>query len=905
MIHNISISKEAWRTKYRYDGETQLETQIRVARSLADVERIYNPNMTDEEVEFYFEKFLFTLVNFELLDTVPADIQEDVFLSKISGLAYKAIGLKCTGGGRITANIGTAFYGATLLNCFINYGIKGAKIEYTRRTPCGTVEIPVKIEGSEETADNLVNIMVSLMEQTITLASEGGYGINFDFIRPRGSLIGGSGVRHPGVIAYMEAWDKLAEIIVRGDQDGYQDTILNHLTEEELEALKGNVEKAMARKGAMMGVLSIWHPDIEEFVRAKQTKGRLTKFNISPLIDDKFMLTVINDEMYELHFEGTVYKRVKARDLWELIMQSSYNRNEPGVLFEGNMNKINPLLYLGRDNASNPCGEISGNPYLTTVCLLGSVNLTQYVRTDRTFDFEQYKADVETFARMLENVNDLGNVPLPQYQWALKNVRQYGMGINGLGSALMMMGIRYGSPESVKFVAEVNRIKEDLTWRSSALLAKERGPAGAFRPDFYETPFFKNHCKASDETKQLLLKYGARNLKTTTNPPLGNSSVVCNYVSNGIEPLFFYEYERTYIVDKWPTGLNQDNIKTILSEITAGDATAWKGEYQGKLYYYEPHNRGLCVIEPVMDYGYAWVKEHYPEDIESGASHITSAQELSVQDHLDVQLEVQKYLNQSVSKTVNLPHEYPYEDFKDLYMKAWKGGLVGFTTYRSGTMEAVLALSDESDKAPKGNKFDNFLEALKDANCIQEDAEITEDGVIVNGVKVPEVFDNGSTTIVKREGNKYYMHFSYLQNCDKHPLALWIYTNGMQDGEYVAMNRGVKKLQRLLETKGVRADLVNTQAEKLKGCPHCEKLGKMVSMCLRHNISVVDIITELEGIEDDYISSTLTAVRKFLSNLIPDGTRKTGSVCSSCGSDQVIFEGGCDKCLDCGYSGCG
>jgi ribonucleoside-diphosphate reductase alpha chain len=548
------------------------------------------------------------------------------------------------------------------------------------------------------------------------------------------------------------------------------------------------------------------------------------------------------------------------------------------------------------------CGETPGNPYVTTVCLLGSINLTQYVNQDRSFDFDTYKEDIQVFARMLENVNDIGNCPLPHYQWALENVRQYGMGLNGLGSALFMMGERYGSDNSLELVAEFGRIREDITWRQSALLAKERGPAPAFRESFFETPYFKELCQASEDTKELMRKYGLRNLKTSLNPPLGNTSGLCDAISNGIEPAFYFNYDRTFILDVWPEGLNADNVRDILREKEVAGNVVWEGEYNGKFYYYEPSNRGLCGVERQRDYGYAWVEEHYPEDIENGADYLVTAQDLSVMDHLNVQIEVQKYVNQSVSKTVNLPADYPYEDFKELYLKAWQGGLVGFTTYRAGTMESVLS----TDKASEGTYKDlDFLNALKDNECISEVAEITDEGVIVNGVRVPESFDNGPTHVIKREGNKYYLHFSHLANCREHPLALWIYSNNMQEGEYVSLNRGVRKLQKLLVDKGVEVDLVLDQVEKLKGCPHCERLGKMISMCLRHNIKIPTIIQTLEGIEEDYISSTLTAVRKFLATAVKDGTKKEGVTCPDCGSSEVVFESGCGRCLTCGSSGCG
>lgn len=920
MLINVPMSVENWKTKYQYKTETTLQTFFRVSRTIAQVEGD-EYGSSDSEVIGYTDAFLKTLVNFEKVQTDPLKItpsryyqQETEPIEKAhtdlyvdpQGQLWRAVGLKATPGGRITANAGTAFDSATLLNCFVVDGVKGAEIRYMRATPDGEHEIPVLIKGDPDTPDDLLNIMVSLAAQAKTLSNEGGYGINFDFIRPRGSLIKGTGVRHPGVVAYMEVWDKVAEMIVRGDSDGYRDTLKNHLPSAEdgvLDMIEAAVKK-MPRKGAQMGCLSVWHPDIEEFVRAKQTKGRLTKFNLSVVADDLFMEAVEADDFYDLHFAGRTHKRVRARELYDLIMSSSYTRNEPGVLFSGNMDRRNPILYMGATNATNPCGEVPGNPYTTTVCLLGSINLTQYVKSDRTFDWERYKADVRTFARMLENVNDIGNVPLPDYAWALKNVRQYGMGINGLGSALYMMGLTYGSPDGQAFTEEVNRLKENLTWETSALLAEERGPAPAFDAErFFSTPWYTEYADLDAGVRELMEKHGVRNLKTTTNPPLGNSSVICDMVSNGIEPVFSQWYERTVIADKWPEGLDQDNVYDLLEEIQVGDATAWRGEYDGRVWYYEPHNRGLCFVERVEDYGYAWVRERFPQDIEEDASYLVTAQDLSVHEHVDVQAVCQKHVNQSISKTSNLPNDYPFEDFKDLYMNAWKRGLIGFTTYRAGTMETVLSTgNDDSLFIPEHG---NLVRSLMHAGCTPEDADLTEEGVIIRQVKLPDTFANGPTHQVRREGSKFYFHLSYLKEDSLNPIAFWIHSNDYREGEYVTLNRAVKAVRRMLIDAGVEPGLVLDQVEKIASDAYHVKLGKIISMAMRHAIPLPQIVASISGIEGDYISTTLTAVRKFLSEQIEDGVKAVGASCPACDSTDVVYESGCSTCRSCGHSGCG
>lgn len=845
-LFKTKIAENVWATKYRYNGESPLGTFERVANAAASVE--------EKDKEIWAEKFLKTLVKFDK-DNKP-------------------IGLKCTPGGRITANVGTHYKATTIANCFCVGPISGATVKYVRKVPNTDIEIPCEISG-EETPDNLVNIMLTLLEQAETLKSEGGYGINFDFIRPRSSLIEGVGIKHPGVVAYMTLWDKVSEIIVQSDADGYEDKLKNYLPG--ITMVQSEKLKKMVRKGAMMGSLSISHPDIEEFIRVKQTTNKLSKFNLSVLVDDKFMIATQEDKLYNLTFNGKVYKIIKARELYDLIMKSTYDKAEPGILFADNMSANNPIEYLGKCNVCNPCGEIPGNPFTSTVCNLGSVNLTQYVKSDRTFDSFAYEEDIAIFARMMDNFCDLTFAPLSQYNWSIKNLRQFGMGINGLGSTLLMLGLKFGSKEANEFIEWICQTKEEICWKTSALLAQEKGTFPAYSEKFLKTNWFGNFTAISEDTCKLIEKFGVRNAKTTTNPPLGNTSVMCDNVSNGIEPVFQLEYERTYITNSWPDGLNADNVKSILKREKKGGEDIWIGIYDGIKYLYDPNNRGLCICEPVRDYGYQWLLDNvFTEEDWQGTNYIVTTSDLTVENHLDVQEIVQRNLNQSTSKTVNIPSDYPFEDFKNLYMQAWERGLNGITTYRDGTRAGVL----------------NKIEDIKE-NVVKKD------------LKLPDTFINGPMKILKREGSKYYINFSYLpEDKDmKHPVCFWINTN--DHGEAVAVNPAIKKLAELLRKYEIDNQLINKQLEKIKGNRANQKLSKMVSMCLRHNLPITDIVSSLEGLEDDYISSLLTCVRKFLALHIEDGVKISGKACSSCGSKNLVYQSGCSLCQDCGSSGCG
>jgi ribonucleotide reductase alpha subunit len=900
-------------------------------------------------------------------------------------------------------------------NCFIGSPVSNATIKYTKKSDFGHVTYPVKYE-SDESPDDLINIFLTIMEQAKTLASEGGYGLNFDFIRPRGSLIKGTGIKHPGVVAYMKIWDSVSECIVQGDTDGYVDKIKNHLgSEEKFQEIK-RIVKDSIRKGAMLAALSCSHPDAEEFVRAKQKSGVLTKFNMSIILDDKFMKAVEEDGLYEQSFNGKVYKVIKARELYDLIMQSNYNRAEPGVLFSDNMMKNNPISYLGKLVCVNPCvapetlvltdkgdvtigdqvgkeinvwngkefssvivektgvsqkiyrvlfsdgrfidctdyhnfwvdiggdihkvptkdlepgfeissftlpngeeisgitvlsvedtgrisdvfcfnepkehcgvfngiltcqcGEIPGLSSITTVCLLGSPNLTQYVRKgpdgEPVFDFDEYSEDIKVFMRMLDNVNDLTYAPLPSYQWVIENLRQVGMGINGLGSTLMMLKIPYGSDKAVEFVTKISRLKEDLTWQTSALLAKEKGTFSAYDKKLFEsTEYFKSD-RITPVTKTLIEKYGVRNAKTTTCPPLGNSSIIADITSNGVEPVFKLEYERKVICKEWPEGLTEENVRDQLKHHKEKDFEFCRGKYNGKIYYFEPQNRGLCEVNTVRDYGYQWLLDNYPDQDHS--AYLVTTDHLKIDDHLAIQGVVQYYNNQSVSKTCNLPKKFPFEDFKQLYIRAWKSGLNGFTTYREGSMESVLS----------------------DISKVQKREIIKRD------IKLPEIFINGPTHIVKKEGKKFYINFSYLPEDSKleFPIVLWIHTNARYKADELRIcNKASRNLGTLALRCGIDRKIVTETVEKANDdYPH-NRLGRMVSLCLRHNVPREDIFLSLEGIDGDNLSTLLAAVRKFLSKTLPNGTKLPGLKCPSCG-EQLVVQAGCKECTSCGWTAC-
>ena len=459
------LSKEVYETTYRYGDETIEDTQHRVAYDIASVE---------VDRDFWTTKFIDILKDFKF---VP--------------------------GGRILSNAGVGLKGTTYINCFVD-GFVG------------------------KDPDSMNGISNALSRQAQILKSEGGYGFCADVMRPRGGFIDGIANETPGAVRMLDMWNTQSYVITAGSG----------------KKSDSKKSKQKIRKGAQMVTLSCWHPDIEEFITAKQTSGRLDKFNMSVLITDDFMNAVVNDDEWNLYFpdfdkvKGTyedewdgnikkwidgghpikIYKTYKnANELWDLIMKSTYNRNEPGVLFIDVINRFNNLYYLEYISATNPCGEqilpIGG------VCLLGSLNLTQFIKGD-DWDYDKLKEIIPLAIRFMDNVNDLTYVPLIEQKDNLKKKRRIGMGIMGYGSALLMMKKRYGSKEVIKMTDKLMQFIANTAYQSSALLAKEKGYFPLYQEEKYlKSKFIEN---LSDETKNLIKKHGIRNSHLLSIQPTGN-----------------------------------------------------------------------------------------------------------------------------------------------------------------------------------------------------------------------------------------------------------------------------------------------------------------------------------------------------------------------------------------------
>lgn len=845
------FQKDIWENNYKAEQDKTIEdTWLRVASSGAAIEK---------NKKKWTKNFYSILENFKF---VP--------------------------GGRILANIGTGHNAVTLMNCFTHN--------------------PRDIDFKNP--DSITGIIEMVKAQTLTLKSEGGYGTNFSYIRPRGTIIRGIGVAHPGVIKYMELWDKSSDIITKGS-DEIRGKIPENVT-----------MKKKIRKGAMMGVLSVWHPDIEDFITAKLTPNRLTKFNLSVGITQGFMDAVQNDKIWELKFPDisfnkydtewtgdildwekknypvVVYEKIKARKLWDIITHATYTRNEPGILFLDLANQLNPLYYAERILQSNPCGEILMS---TGVCNLGSLNLVKFIKKTESeieFDFVAYKDAIRKAVRFLDNINDITPLPLEDYSLSLKQKRRIGLGVMGLGSLHFMLGLRYGSAESKAFVKKLFKIKAEEEILSSAILGQEKGNFELFDKTKYFNSYWWKNLDIDKNLKKDVEKIGfMRNSHRSANAPTGTIAILAGIISGGIEPIFMKEYIRwTIVIGREKTSLKKKGFNfpdvskgewfetTYLKFVKKGDEEVLKGNFEGTDYEVDK-NRGLIKAVPVEDYGWKFVKEN--NLLKEDSSIYDTTEKLAVENHIDILKIVSHYTDMNSSKTVNLPNDYSFNEFKNIYLDAYKSNIKGMTTYRAGTMTAVL----EQKKELKEEQ--NELEGLfKSAN-----------GSVLKklNIKLPtEYYAKGYILRDAHTRTKWYVNLAFADSSLKNPFALFVTTNSKESSE-VAQHT-INSMEELATKKNIDIDLIKYQRDKYSGQSNVTKIARAIGFCLRHNIPILDIVSVLD--DDNYaFSSFIFHIKKLLLKFVPEGTKVNGEKCPNC-KGTLIYQEGCYVCLDCGYSKC-
>lgn len=864
-VFEDAFSEEVWASTYKDHNDRDVnDTMFRVAAAAASMEK------TAELRLEWTEKFYDLLSEF-----------------------------KATSGGRIYANAGTEWGGTTLMNCFVGPRVK-------------------------EDLDSLDGILKHLYSQAHTLKSEGGWGENFSYIRPRGSFIHGIGVETPGAVKYMELFDKASEIITSGS------------------GKKSSHSKAKGkiRKGAMMGVLDVWHPDIVEFITAKQQPGRLTKFNVSVNCTDDFMrrvtriqeidarvgemhhshhpesiseLNALTDERmeldtWELRFPDTtfekyktewdgnmmkweangypvvVHNRVSVTGLWELIMESTYNRAEPGVLFLDRANHFLPLNYAETVFATNPCGEQTLAP--GGVCNLMSANLTQFVKKDRTgFDLDKLKVYVGYMVRFLDNINDLTNAPLSEYEHSIRKKRRIGVGILGWASALYMLKTKFASDAANVLRDEVMSTIARSAYMASIDLAVEKGKFEYCNPELHAQGPFVNSLDLPKEYMDKLRTTGIRNSSLLSIQPTGNTSIFANVVSGGLEPVFLHEYIRTVIVNHMPDHIADVTPKwyegewyeTSMFKLTReGDEEILKGIGPDGITYKIDRNRGLTKEVLCEDYGVRYMKRLGEWD--ASADWAATALGMNVNDHVNDLTGFARWIDSAISKTVNVPNEYPFEKFKDIYLDSYNSGVVkGVTTYRAGTMTAVLSAKDEKN------------------------AEPGDEEIILEDVKLP---DSAPATVktLKAEGVKFYLTVVWNEQQTR-PFALFVQTN-QREREFITHD-AVDRLIELARAKGIPERHIDDVLEKIGRDNNVSKIARTISLLLRHGVLIKNITRTLDLVENVNAGSFVFHIKKFLSSFIKDGEKAEGAKCENCGGHNVVYSEGCFKCVDCGSSKCG
>ena len=611
------------------------------------------------------------------------------------------------------------------------------------------------------------------------------------------------------------------------------------------DAMCRTIMSAGSRRGAMMATMRCDHPDVEDFIAAKSDPARLRMFNMSVLITDPFMDAVKADGPWDLMFNGKVYHTVQARDLWNKIMKATYDFAEPGVIFIDRINAANNLNYCETIAATNPCGEQPLPPY--GACLLGSINMARLVSDPfedaAHLDLDALNDLVATAVRMMDNVVDVSKFPLPEQEREAQQKRRIGLGVTGLADALLMVGQRYGSDEAAAQTEQWLKAIARAAYLASVELAKEKGAFPLFDADaFLASGTMK---QMDDDVCKAIRKHGIRNALLTSIAPTGTISLYAGNVSSGIEPVFAYAYTRKV--------LQKDGSRTEEEVV----------DYAVKMW------RDLKGDTPLPDY-------------------FVNAQTLAPLDHVKMQAAAQKWVDSSISKTINCPEDISFDSFKDVYMAAWDQGCKGCTTYRPNDVTgSVLSVSEATDKAPSDSPD-----------------QVTEGGEVVY---MSEPLDRpneleGATYKIKWPDSEHALYITIndvVISGHRRPFEVFINSKNMEHFAWtVALTRMISAVFR-------RGGDVSFVVEELKAVFDPRGGAWMQGKYIPSILAAIGGVIEQHMIATGFIAGEGMGLKVDPQAKVVGLDAPRGKACSSCGQYDLRMIEGCMTCGSCGHSKCG
>jgi ribonucleoside-diphosphate reductase alpha chain len=628
------------------------------------------------------------------------------------------------------------------------------------------------------------------------------------------------------------------------------------------DAMCRTIMSAGSRRGAMMATMRCDHPDIEAFIDAKQDPARLRMFNLSVLITDSFMAAVRAGEPWDLVFDGSVHRTVQARALWDRIMRSTYLGAEPGVIFIDRINRRNNLAYCETISATNPCGEQPLPPY--GACLLGSINLARLVErpfeADAGLDMDALADLVPVAVRMMDNVVDVSRFPLPEQEVEARTKRRIGLGVTGLADALIMCGARYGSADAVRLTETWMRAVRDNAYRASVELAKEKG---AF-PLFDSEPYLAGECitELPDDIRAGIAEHGIRNALLTSIAPTGTISLLADNVSSGLEPVFAFSYERTVL---------------------------------------EPD--GSKRVEPVSDHAYRLFRRLKGEE-EPLTDAFIDAQSLRPEDHVVMQAAAQKYIDSSISKTINCPEDIDFEAFKDVYLAAYDSGCKGCTTYRPNPVTgAVLAVKPE----PSVTAHEPLPTSEAAPQSAPETGRVPIDGggkVVLMAAPLDRPAElPGKTYKIKWPESDHAIYITLndiLQDGRRRPFEIFINSKNMEHYAWtVALTRMISAVFR-------RGGDVSFVVEELKAVFDPRGGAWMDKRYVPSLLAAIGGVIEQHMVDIGFLKDPDTLELNFNAERKVVGLNGGGlGQCPKCGTASLLRQEGCDLCTSCGFSKCG